>query len=82
MCTAQNDLLNRLTDTSLFADVFLEAYVEAPSQIILDVDATEDPLHGSQEGKFSMGGQGLLLPAVIHFLWGTFIVCPVADSRQ
>ncbi len=29
--------------------VFLEAHPEAPEQVIPDVDATDDPLHGKQE---------------------------------
>ena len=37
---------------SLFVDVFLEAHKRPPKEIILDIDATDDPLHGSQEGKF------------------------------
>jgi len=32
----------------LFVDVFLAAHPEAPQQIILDLDATDDPLHGNQ----------------------------------
>jgi hypothetical protein len=36
----------------LFVDVFLEAHQQPPKQIILDLDATDDPLHGDQEGKF------------------------------
>lgn len=40
---------------SLFVDLFLESYSEPPEQIILDVDATDDPLHGQQEGKFFHG---------------------------
>ena len=39
----------------LFVDLFLEAHKQAPKQIILDVDATDDPLHGNQEGKFFHG---------------------------
>lgn len=39
----------------LFVDVFLQAHVEAPKEIILDVDATDDPLHGKQEGRFFHG---------------------------
>lgn len=39
----------------LFVDLFLEAHKRAPKQIILDVDATDDPLHGNQEGKFFHG---------------------------
>src|ERR1700732_3005609 len=40
---------------TLFVDVFLEAHRKAPKQIILDLDATDDPLHGNQEGKFFHG---------------------------
>jgi len=39
----------------LFIDVFLEAYRRPPGQIILDLDATDDPLHGHQEGRFFHG---------------------------
>ncbi len=34
---------------------FLEAHDRAPQEIILDVDATDDPLHGDQEGRFYHG---------------------------
>ncbi len=36
-------------------DLFLESQVKAPTQIILDLDATDDPLHGQQEGRFFHG---------------------------
>ena len=39
----------------LFVDLFLEAHAKAPKQIILDLDATDDPLHGHQEGRFFHG---------------------------
>ena len=35
--------------------LFLDAHKKAPKQIILDLDATDDPLHGNQEGKFFHG---------------------------
>jgi hypothetical protein len=40
---------------ALFVDVFLEAHRRPPGQIILDLDATDDPLHGHQEGRFFHG---------------------------
>jgi hypothetical protein len=40
---------------SVFVDLFLDAHKQAPKQIILDLDATDDPLHGDQEGKFFHG---------------------------
>jgi hypothetical protein len=39
----------------LFVEVFLQAHSEAPEEIVLDVDATDDPLHGNQEGRFFHG---------------------------
>jgi len=35
--------------------LFLEAHQRPPRQIILDLDATDDPLHGHQEGRFFHG---------------------------
>ncbi len=40
---------------SLFVGLFLEAYPTPPSEIVLDLDATDDPLHGHQEGRFFHG---------------------------
>ena len=40
---------------ALFVDLFLEAHAKAPKEIILDLDATDDPLHGHQEGRFFHG---------------------------
>jgi hypothetical protein len=39
----------------LFVALFLEAYKAPPNEIILDLDATDDPLHGHQEGRFFHG---------------------------
>jgi hypothetical protein len=40
---------------ALLVDLFLDAHAKAPGQIILDLDATDDPLHGQQEGRFFHG---------------------------
>ena len=40
---------------ALFVDLFLDAHSAAPPQITLDLDATDDPLHGHQEGRFFHG---------------------------
>src|SRR5512132_4034826 len=39
----------------VFTDVFLDAYGTPPEEIVLDLDATDDPLHGQQEGRFFHG---------------------------
>ena len=40
---------------SLFVDLFLEAHDKPPGEIVLDLDATDDPLYGHQEGRFFHG---------------------------
>jgi hypothetical protein len=39
----------------LFVDLFLEAHAKPPARITLDLDATDDPIHGRQEGRFFHG---------------------------
>ena len=40
---------------ALLLDVFLEQQEEEPEELVLDVDATHDPLHGEQEGRHFHG---------------------------
>jgi len=40
---------------ALFPTLFLDSHEQAPKEIILDFDATDDPLHGNQEGRFFHG---------------------------
>jgi Transposase DDE domain group 1 len=39
----------------LFVALFLEAHAAPPQRIVLDLDATDDPIHGHQEGRFFHG---------------------------
>jgi hypothetical protein len=39
----------------LLVELFLEAFTGPPRRITLDLDATDDPLHGHQEGRFCHG---------------------------
>jgi hypothetical protein len=54
-------LENRLNRKSLFrvaevlVDQFLAAYPAPPEHVMLDFDATDDPVHGHQEGRFFHG---------------------------
>ena len=38
-----------------FVNAFLQSYSKEPERIILDLDATDDPLHGNQSGRFFHG---------------------------
>jgi hypothetical protein len=42
----------------MLVDTFLQAHAEAPAEILLDLDATDDPVHGHQEGRFFHGYYG------------------------
>jgi hypothetical protein len=46
---------NPIAIKRLFVDLFLEAHERPPSTIVLDLDATDDPVHGEQEGRFFHG---------------------------
>jgi DDE family transposase len=39
----------------LFVSLFLDSHAAPPKRIILDLDATDDPIHGAQEGRFFHG---------------------------
>ena len=47
---ADHEALDRL-----LVDLFLESHAEPPGEIVLDLDATDDPIHGDQEGKHFHG---------------------------
>ncbi|TIP94985.1 MAG: IS1380 family transposase [Mesorhizobium sp.] len=46
---------DKQTLEALFVELFLEAHDKSPGEIVLDLDATDDPLHGHQEGRFFHG---------------------------
>src|SRR5262244_1735869 len=54
----------------LMVALFIESYQSAPSEVVLDVDATDDPLHGNQEGRyFPRVLCRILLFAVVYLQW-------------
>ncbi|MGH8519230.1 MAG: IS1380 family transposase [Panacagrimonas sp.] len=46
---------NPIAIKRLLVDLFLEAHERAAGTIVLDLDATDDPVHGNQEGRFFHG---------------------------
>jgi hypothetical protein len=59
----------------LLVELFLQAHGEAPEQIILDVDATDDPLYGKQEGRFFHGYYGHYCYLPLYIFCGEFLLC-------
>jgi len=59
----------------LLVDLFLESYRELPEEIILDVDATDDPLHGDQEGKYFHGYYKAYCYLPLYIFCGEQLLC-------
>ena len=59
----------------LLVEVFLQAHREEPKEIILDLDATDDPLHGKQEGRFFHGYYGHYCYLPLYIFCGEFLLC-------
>jgi hypothetical protein len=60
---------------ALLVDLFLEAYDRAPEEIIVDVDATDDPLHGAQEGRFFHGYYRSYCYLPLYIFCGEQLLC-------
>ena len=56
----------------LFVTLFLDQHEHAPARIVLDVDATDDRIHGHQEGRAFHGyyGHNCYLPLYVFFCDG------------
>jgi Transposase DDE domain group 1 len=64
----------------LLVKVFMESHTSAPEEIILDVDATDFPLHGQQEGRFFHGYYDSYCYLPLYIFCGEQILC--ARLRQ
>jgi len=58
-----------------FVDVFLAAYQKAPAEIVLDLDATDDPVHGHQLGRFFQGYYREYCFLPLYIFCGHFPLC-------
>ncbi len=60
---------------SLLTDFFLEAHSRPPEQIILDFDATDDPIHGDQLGRFFQGYYREYCYLPLYVFCGEHLLC-------
>jgi hypothetical protein len=58
-----------------FVDTFLSAYAKPQKRIILDFDATDDPLHGGQEGRFFHGYYGCYCYMPLYIFCDDHLLC-------
>lgn len=59
----------------LLVSLFLESYSTAPAEIVLDVDTTDLPLHGKQEGRFFHGYYDSYCYLPLYVFCGEHVVC-------
>ncbi len=59
----------------LLVDVFLQAHPAPPAEIVLDLDATDDPVHGAQEGRFFHGFYGHYCYLPLYIFAGEHLLC-------
>ena len=67
---ADADALDRV-----LVDVFLDAHSEGPKELWLDLDATDDPLHGDQEGRFFHGYYKAYCYLPLYIFCGEHLLC-------
>ena len=60
---------------SLLVELFLESYGAPSQEVVIDVDATDDPLHGHQEGRFFHGYYGHYCYLPLYFFCGDRLLC-------
>ena len=66
---------NRHTIDEFFTDVFLQSYDRPPSTIVLDLDATDDPIHGHQLGRFFHGYYKNYCFLPLYIFCGDHLLC-------
>jgi len=64
----------------LMVDIYLQSHPRVPDEVVLDVDATDDPLYGKQEGRFFHGYYAEYCYLPLYIFSGEHLLC--ARLRQ
>jgi len=67
--------VDRRAVQQLFTDIFLQAYRRPPERIVLDLDATDDPIHGHQSGRFFHGYYKNYCYLPLYIFCGEHLLC-------
>jgi hypothetical protein len=59
----------------LLVELFVDSYATAPRELWLDLDATDDPLHGHQEGRFFHGYYRCYCYLPLYIFSGEHLLC-------
>jgi len=69
-------IIARHRDTDdFFVNAFLQIYSQSPKRIVLDLDATDDPLHGHQWGRFFHGYYKCYCYLPLYIFCGFHLLC-------
>lgn len=60
---------------NFFVDAFLQLKTDVPERIVLDLDATDDPLHGHQLGRFFHGYYKCYCYLPLYIFCGSHLLC-------
>lgn len=60
---------------TLLVEIFLEAHRQPPAEIVLDLDATDTPLHGEQEARFFHGYYNHYCYLPLYIFSGDHLLC-------
>ncbi len=58
-----------------FVELFIDGHTTPPDEVVLDLDATDDPLHGAQEGRFFHGYYGCYCYLPLYIFCGPHLLC-------
>ena len=67
--------INKHKVDAFFTNVFLQSYDRPPSTIVLDLDATDDPVHGHQLGRFFHGYYKNYCFLPLYIFCGDHLLC-------
>jgi len=82
-CARYKKIVARPEDIErLFVDVFLDAHAAPPEEIVLDLDATDDPLHGAQEGRFFHGYYDCYCYLPLYVFCGEHLLCAKLQTAE
>jgi hypothetical protein len=60
---------------TLLVDLYIQAQPRCPERIVLDLDATDDPVHGEQEGRFFHGYYRAYCYLPLYIFCGEHLLC-------
>ncbi len=67
--------LDRRAVQCLFTDVFIQSHQRPPKRIVLDLDATDDAIHGQQSGRFFHGYYKSFCYLPLYIFCGEHLLC-------